>query len=81
MDVEVVEGDGEVHHELMNIDETNNNQEKKDFLQKRKQAYKYEFLIAKKHAEESDDEEDAERIQNETLKNTLYNKFQSHLEK
>lgn len=50
--------------------------EKKEFLEKRKQAYKNEFSMAKQLVVEDEEDED---LINETLKNTLYNKFAGKL--
>ncbi len=57
--------------------------DKKEFLKKRKEAYQNEFKLAQQLAAKCHDEEDEneESLMNETLKNTLFNKFYGQINK
>lgn len=71
----------ESNHEDEEADtEINEDKKKEEFLEKRKSAYKNEFTLARKFSVNCEDKEE-EECRNETLKNTLFNKFSGKLHK
>lgn len=90
IEVEIIDGDGNIKKELVTKDHVNT----KEFLKKRQRAYANEFLEAKKllsqqkleEEEEEDDEKDKEeeeseedeehkKFEEQVITNTWYNKF------